>query len=149
METIRSTIGIEVCIEETSHAERTVRACANRISALDQIIDCGCQRLLTSDGAPTAEQGIEELARIAEAAGDRIEVIAAGGIRTGCTADLVRKTAVHWLHLSARRNTPGPSRVLSPGVAPGSATSAAAGQRWITDPALVEELRSELDRKAG
>ena len=76
-------------------------------------------------------------------------VIAAGGIRPGCAVDLVRKTAVRWLHLSARRPTPGPSRVLSPGVPPGSATSAAPGERWIMDPALVEELRSELDRQAG
>ncbi|HIC22206.1 MAG TPA: copper homeostasis protein CutC [Planctomycetes bacterium] len=140
---------VDACGGRPVTFHRAFDHCSDRISALEQIIDCGCQRLLTSGGAPTAEQGIAELARIVETAADRIEVIAAGGIRPGCAVDLVRKTAVRWLHLSARRPTPGPSRVLSPGVPPGSATSVAPGERWIMDPALVEELRSELDRQAG
>lgn len=120
--------------------------CVNRATALEQIIDCGCQRLLTSGGATTATEGIEEISEIVESAADRIEVIAGGGVRPGSALQLVKKTGVRWLHLSARRRISGPSSNRSPQVPLGPTTSTEPGERWITDPALIHELRQELDR---
>lgn len=140
---------VDACGGRPVTFHRAFDQCSDRISGLEQVIDCGCQRLLTSGGATTAMEGLEELERIVDTAGARIEVIAGGGVRPGCAVELIQKTGVRWLHLSARRNIPGPSIDPRSEVSLGSASLAAPGERWIMDPAIVEDLRSELDRAAG
>lgn len=124
--------------------------CSDRILGLEQIIDAGCQRLLTSGGAPSALEGIEEVARIVEAADGRIEVMAGGGVGPGCGAELVRRSGVQWLHLSARGPASpagaGPQRGSNP--APlGSLDPGPDSPRMVTDPQQIRQLAIELGRE--
>ena len=137
---------VEACAGRSVTFHRAFDHCVDRIAGLEQIIDCGCQRLLTSGGAATAVEAIEEISRIVEASADRIEIIAGGGIRPGSVLQLVKKSGLRWLHLSARRKICGPSTNSSSQFPLGSTTSTEPGQRWITDPAIIRELREELDR---
>ncbi len=71
---------------------------ADRSEALETLVDCGVTRLMTSGGQATAWQGIREIARVVELAGERIEVIAAGGIRPDHVVKLISGTGATQIH---------------------------------------------------
>lgn len=74
--------------------------------ALETLASLGVRRVLTSGGAPTALAGADALAALVRQAGDRIAILAGGGIREAHAAELVRRTGVRELHVrlaSARR----------------------------------------------
>jgi copper homeostasis protein len=54
---------------------------ANLSEALEQLIDAGVQRVLTSGGSATALEGASTIARMVDQARGRIVVMAGGGIR--------------------------------------------------------------------
>ena len=140
---------VDSCAGRPVTFHRAFDHCVDRVTGLEQVIDCGCQRLLTSGGAATANQGIEEISRIVEAATGRLEVIAGGGVRPGSAFNLVEKTGVRWLHLSARRKVSGQMQNCPPQFSVEPTTSLDPGQRWITDPAIIRALREELSRGVG
>ena len=73
----------------------------NPFEALDQLIDLGVTRLLTSGQEPTQEEGADLLAELVQRAGDRIEVMPGGGVRPHNVAALVQKTGCKAVHLAA------------------------------------------------
>lgn len=66
--------------------------------ALEQLVETGCTRVLTSGGAATAIEGIDSLARLVRLARGRITVIAAGGIRGHNVREIVSRTGVTEVH---------------------------------------------------
>jgi copper homeostasis protein len=70
----------------------------NKKGALEQLIDLGVTRVLTSGGAPTALEGAEIIAALVDQAGDRITVVAGGGIREQNVSDVVARTGVREVH---------------------------------------------------
>lgn len=76
---------------------------ADRIDALDTLVDLGIGRVLTSGGAPTAEQGMAQLRELVEAAGDEIVILAGGGVRFQNVVELVEETGVTEIHARCER----------------------------------------------
>jgi copper homeostasis protein len=70
-------------------------------AALDAIADLGCDRVLTSAQAPTAPEGAQMLRRLVEHAGDRITILAGGGVRADNVAQLIAESGVSEVHFSA------------------------------------------------
>jgi len=85
----------------------------DRAAALEELIALGIGRVLTSGGAATALDGAAELADLVAQAGDRIAVLAGGGVRPANVADLVRRSGVREVHLRAVEQVPSASLVLS------------------------------------
>lgn len=81
---------------------------ADRLSALDTLVELDIDRVLTSGGAPTALAGAESIRDLAEHAGDAIRIMAGGGVRGHNAADLVRRTGVRELHARCELD---PSRI--------------------------------------
>lgn len=77
---------------------------ADPFAALEAVADLGVDRVLTSGAAPTAAEGAGRLAQLVEAAGDRLIVLAGGGI-TDANAATVAAAGVRELHFSARSPT--------------------------------------------
>ena len=69
-----------------------------KTDALEQLIDLGVTRVLTSGGAPTALEGAEVIAALVNQAGDRITVVAGGGIREHNVSDVIARTGVREVH---------------------------------------------------
>jgi copper homeostasis protein len=67
-------------------------------AALEQLMDCGVDRVLTSGGARTALEGADTIARLVELADNRIVVIAGGGIRENNVRDVIARTGVTEVH---------------------------------------------------
>jgi copper homeostasis protein len=68
-------------------------------AALDQLIDAGCRRVLTSGGKPTAKEGAATIRELIHQADGRIEMLPAGGIRAENVVELVRYTGCDAVHI--------------------------------------------------
>ena len=72
--------------------------------ALDQLIELGVDRVLTSGAAPTAQEGIPVIGRLVDQAAGRITILAGGGIRPANAKEIVDRTGVSEIHLSGSGN---------------------------------------------
>jgi copper homeostasis protein len=70
--------------------------------ALQQIIDCGFNRILTSGGKPAAIEGVDQLRMLRQLAREQIEILPGGGIRAGNVGQLVLQTECNQFHSAAR-----------------------------------------------
>ncbi|MBL8726950.1 MAG: GAF domain-containing protein [Planctomycetes bacterium] len=89
---------------------------ADPAAALEALIAAGVARVLTSGQAATAIDGAEAIARHVAAAGTRLRVIAGAGVRPDNVRDLVQRTGVQDVHLSATVWRPGAMLFRRPGV---------------------------------
>jgi copper homeostasis protein len=69
--------------------------------ALEQLIDLGITRVLTSGQKDTAAEGAELISKLVARAGKRIEILPGGGIRPYNMNDVVRSTRCHQIHMTA------------------------------------------------
>jgi copper homeostasis protein len=67
-------------------------------SALDVLVRAGVSRVLTSGGAATALEGVDVIARLVAQAGNRIVVMAGGGIREQNVREIIARTGVSEVH---------------------------------------------------
>jgi len=77
---------------------RAIDSAADLRVALDDAIDAGVSRVLTSGGAPTAQAGVEVIAALVSQARERVSIIAGGGIRERNVREVVGRTGVHEVH---------------------------------------------------
>ena len=68
------------------------------VQGLEDVIAAGAMRVLSSGGAATAAEGCRELAALVKQAGERITILAGGGIRPGNLRRIVRDTSAHEYH---------------------------------------------------
>lgn len=62
------------------------------------LCQCGVKRVMTSGGQATAVAGKVQLARLAQQFGDRIEILAAGGIRPDNVRSIIEASGVTQIH---------------------------------------------------
>lgn len=93
---------------------------ADPLQALEDIIDLGCVRILTSGCRPTAMQGADLLARLVKAAGDRIIIMPGCGVNEGNIAEIARLSGAREFHFSAREPVESGMIFRNPDVAMGS-----------------------------
>lgn len=67
-------------------------------SALEVLVQAGVNRILTSGGASTAEEGVATIARLVAVAPNHINLIAAGRIRENNVAHIIATTGVTEIH---------------------------------------------------
>lgn len=71
---------------------------ADQHAALDLLMELGVGRVLTSGGGASALEGADAIRSLVEHAGERIRVMAGGGVRAHNARELVRLTGVSELH---------------------------------------------------
>ena len=79
-------------------------------AALEAVLETGCDRILTSGAAHTAEHGIETIARLVRSASGRIHIVAAGGIRENNVRSIIEKAGVREVHAALQTSIPSPMR---------------------------------------
>ena len=70
-------------------------------AALTTLLDAGVDLVLTSGGAPTALAGAATLAALQQQAGDRLTILAGGGIRADTIAPLLARAPLREVHARA------------------------------------------------
>ncbi|WP_273429655.1 copper homeostasis protein CutC [Chitinibacter tainanensis] len=106
--------------------------------ALEDIIRCGCTKLLSSGQAPTALEGAALLRELQQQAGTRLQVMPGAGVRAHNIAELVRATGCREFHSSGRAAAASGMQYFNPQVKMG-----APGQ----DEYSLVETRAELVRE--
>ncbi len=71
--------------------------------ALEAVIRTGADSLLTSGGAPDVLAGVKQLKRLAIQAGDRIRIMAGGGLKLASMAEVLEQTGLRSMHSSLIR----------------------------------------------
>ena len=117
--------------------------------ALEQLVDLGITRVLTSGRAAEAMDGLDEIRRTHEQAADRIQVLPGGGIRADNVAEVVRRTGVDQVHLSVTSPAPDPSASANPNVRFGVDAPTTELEYRAVDEGKVREVRSVLDAAVG
>ena len=79
---------------------RAFDACENLEAALENVLQTGANRILTSGGARTAEEGSAVLARLVKWAEGRAGILAGGTIREANVRRIVEATGVREVHAS-------------------------------------------------
>jgi copper homeostasis protein len=79
---------------------RAFDVCTDKDRALEDVITCGADRILTSGGESDAICGSSTIARLHKRAAGRIRIMAGVGISTGNVRDLVLSTGVRDIHTS-------------------------------------------------
>lgn len=81
---------------------RAFDRCIEPLEALEDIIETGCERILTSGQQSSALQGAELIHKLVEKADDRIAIMAGAGVRVNNIAELVKKTKAKEYHSTAK-----------------------------------------------
>ncbi|MCA9241947.1 MAG: copper homeostasis protein CutC [Planctomycetales bacterium] len=116
----------------------------NRSVALDELIDQGVKRVLTTGGATTAMDGADSLRRLIIQAKGRIEILPGGGVTAANIADIVALSGCNQIHAGASKGA------IDDTLSAYSASSLcdldrlSAGERRVVDKRLVAELVEEL-----
>jgi copper homeostasis protein len=102
MERTRELVDLAAPLEITFH--RAFDYTVSLDQALEDVIDTGCRRILTSGGERDVLAGADRLAQLVQLAGGRIEIAAGGGLRIKDAATLARTTLAVHFHGSLRRS---------------------------------------------
>jgi copper homeostasis protein len=97
---IAALIQLAYPMEVTFH--RAFDRCKDPFEAIEQLIQIGCTRLLTSGQQPAAPQGIELIAQLVKAADERIIIMPGSGVRKENIKELAQKTGATEFHSSLR-----------------------------------------------
>lgn len=87
-------------MEVTFH--RAFDRCKDPFEALEQLINMGCQRILTSGQRQVAIDGVELIAKLRKAANERIIIMAGSGVRKENIKELSEKSGIVEFHSSLR-----------------------------------------------
>lgn len=99
METTRRLVEASEDKPVTFH--RAFDVCRNPQEALEQIIQLGCKRILTSGQQPKAEQGIALLKELQQQAGDRLIILPGGDVNEKNARLILDQTGCMEIHGSA------------------------------------------------
>jgi copper homeostasis protein len=80
---------------------RAIDSCPDWEDALESVVECGFSNVLTSGRGQTALEGVEKLGEVQRRFGEKISIIAGGGVRSGNVTDVVRGSGVEWVHSAA------------------------------------------------
>lgn len=107
-------------------------------AALEQVIELGCERLLSSGGKASAYEGRAILAGLVAQARGRIALMAGAGLKADNIQQVARDSGCQELHASAKQ-------VVRSRMLPGTPELTGLQSDWQqTDPVLVGELRAKL-----
>jgi copper homeostasis protein len=112
--------------------------------ALDQLIDLGFRRVMTSGQEETAYNGAPLIAELIRRAAGRIEILPAGGIHRFTVGDVVARTGCDQVHASLRMKREDRSVAARPQVSFGGAVKLPEDRYDATSAEAVTELRGRL-----
>ena len=102
-------------LEVTFH--RAFDRCKDPFTALEELIEIGCQRILTSGQKPTVSEGIDLIAGLNKKADDRIIILPGSGVRKDNIKMLAEKTGCIEFHSSLRGKAKSPMQFIHPAFA--------------------------------
>ncbi|MDR2968505.1 MAG: copper homeostasis protein CutC [Tannerellaceae bacterium] len=119
---------------------RAFDVCRDPFLALEQIIEAGCDRILTSGQQPNAEQGIPLIAELVKKAAGRIIIMPGCGVRENNIARIEAETGATEFHTSARSTVYSQMEYRNENVPMGSSAVSSEFETVRTDREKVKRL---------
>lgn len=113
-------------------------------AALEELIELGVTRVMTSGQRATAMEGAGLIAKLIEQAQGRIEVLPAGGIRPHNVRELIAATKCSQVHASLRGPREDRSVRANPSLRYSAATNMPEDQYDGTDEVMVKSMRTSI-----
>ncbi len=122
-------------LEVTFH--RAFDRCKEPFKAMEELVQIGCQRILTSGQKKTAPEGVEMIAELIKKADDRIIIMPGSGVRKENIKMIADKTGAVEFHSSVKGQSASQMQFIHPSFNETSNPG--------IDPAEVKALRSALN----
>lgn len=126
-------------LEVTFH--RAFDRCKDPFIALEELIEIGCQRILTSGQKPAVSEGIDLIVELNKTADDKIIIMPGSGLRKENIKILAEKTGCFEFHSSLRGKAKSPMQFVHPAFA----NSAESYSNNEISPDEVRALRNALN----
>ena len=123
---------------------RAFDVCRDLPGALEILAELGFERILTSGGAPSVIEALDPIAALVQQAAGRIDILPGGGIKADQVAEIIRRTGVNQIHLSARTLQGSAMTWRRPDIPMGAATVPGEYERRIADVGLITAARQGL-----
>ncbi len=141
IDTTRSAKLVEAAYPMGVTFHRAFDRCLDPFEAMEQLVEMGCERILTSGQLPTVSEGADLIAELNRKADERIIIMPGSGLRKENIKRLAEKTGCYEFHSSLRGKAASSMEFIHPGFA-GSAESYTNN---AIDPEEVRALRAALD----
>lgn len=127
---------VEACAEHPVTFHKAFDLTLDQGTALEALVSLGIGRVLTSGGAANSLDGAAALRALVAQAGDRIQILAGGGVRAHNALEILELTGVSELHFRA------PIQLASRGFQGGASALYDSGTRSVTSEDAVREMRA-------
>jgi copper homeostasis protein len=134
----------QLCGDREAVFHRAFDVVPDTTPALDQLIDFGITRVMTSGQEASAYNGIANIASYIKHAAGRIEILAAGGINRFTISDVVARTECDQVHASLSTTKKDTSVSARPQVSFGGTLKPPEEGFPVTDGTAVANLRQAL-----
>ena len=136
---------ISLCAGRPVVFHRAFDVVPSPLAALDQLVDLGVTRVMTSGQEASAYNGASQIAEFIRYAAGRIEILPAGGINRFTVADVISRTGCNQIHASLSTSRKDESVLARSQVSFGGTLKPPEDQFTVTDPGGVAGLRRMLD----
>lgn len=123
---------------------RAFDMCKDPFKALEQIIELGCTRILTSGQESNAVKGIPLLKELVKQADGRIIIMPGCGVNPGNIKQIAEETNATEFHFSGRSSYESDMIFRNPKVSMGGTVKIEEYQKDITNPEIVKAALAEL-----
>ena len=123
---------------------RAFDMCRDPHQALEEIIDLGCRRILTSGQQPSALEGVGLIRELVEAARGRLTIMPGCGVRPQNIREIAEKTGAEEFHFSGRSEVESGMGYRNPRVSMGGVVKIEEYRRDVTDPRIVAQAIDAL-----
>jgi copper homeostasis protein len=113
--------------------------------ALEQLVDLGITRVLTSGQKDSVPEGVGLIKELTERAGDRIEILPGGGIQVWNVKEMVERIGCRQVHLTASKTVSDTSTQARPEITFGGALHPPEDRYQLTEADFVRQLSAMLN----
>lgn len=114
----------------------------NLSESLETLIACGVPRVLTSGGQPDVMRGLDTLTALVVQAAGRIRILAGGGVKPEFIPEIMSRSGVTEIHLSARVSVPSPMQYRRPEILMGAASVPGEYERRTASESVIRAARN-------
>lgn len=140
-ERTRELVELAAPLKVTFH--RAIDMTRNLEDALEDVIQAGCYRILTSGGRNTVNEGLEQIETLVKRAAGRIQIMAGSGVSAANTPSLLA-AGVDAVHLSGKSGKDSQMKFRNPDVFMGGVPGLPEYEQYYSDVKKIEAVVKQV-----
>lgn len=148
IDALRTKAIVQLAAEHDTVFHRAFDFVPDRAAALDELIELGVKRVLTTGGAANAVDGADALGQLITQASSRIEILPGGGVTAANVANLVATSGCKQIHAGAAKSAFDESIAAVDVARLCDLARLSAGAQRVVDHRSLAELAQQLQRIA-